>query len=245
MTKTITAVIIDDEIAASELLAAAILQVSSKIYIKDIFSKWTEALQALSENSYDIIFLDIDMGTKTGFDLLKAIPNKNAELIFVTAHPDFALDAFKFRAAGYLLKPVDVSELAQLLHELLKRIHSHKEHSEKSKSAQIDKIGIPTQNIIRYVSVADILYLEALSAYTRVVTKNEELVCSYSIGRFNSLLDPRAFFSIHRSFTINLHYVQSYDTRGTVRLTDGKELPVAKANRLAFQNLFSRVGPLL
>jgi two-component system LytT family response regulator len=183
------------------------------------------------------------MPGKSGFELLKLLPGLESEIIFVTAHDNFALSAFSFSATGYILKPIDDRELSAAIDKALERI------ANKAVASQIrnppakfnDKIGVPKNHGIDYISVADILYLESVNKCTQIVTAGGKYTSSSNIGNFRYLVDDYSFFQVHRSYIVNLNCILRYESTGIVIMKDKKEIPVARNARHDFLQVVSKI----
>ena len=236
--------IIDDEPKAIELLKDSLGLINRSLVIADTFTSWQEAFTGIRTEVYDLIFLDISVQGRNGMDLLRSVPNLQSEVVFITAYSDYALNAFEFSAAGYLVKPIDEIALANTIDRAITRIE-HKRLAMANKAALLPgRIGIPDQKSINYVDVADILYLEAQNTYTMVVTKDTRILSAYNLGKFRELLPEHIFYQIHRSYIVNVGHVRRYENSGFVVLDNEKELPVAQSVRSKFPNLFTKMhGP--
>lgn len=238
-----TCIIVDDEPQAIELLADSIRLFYKNIEIIHTFTHWTKALEALRNVTCDILFLDISMQDKNGMDLLRLVPNLQSEVVFITAHTDYALDAFKFSAAGYIVKPVDNADLITTVDKTLERINNKKlAHRHNNIQSHEAKIGIPNSNSIEYLNINDIIYLEAEKSYTNVIAKGKTILSSYNLQKFITILDEQLFFQVHRSYVINLNHISRYETTGTVTMINDSHIPVAKNSRENFLKLFTRVA---
>jgi two-component system LytT family response regulator len=165
--------------------------------------------------------------------------------VFVTASAEHSLQAIKLDASGYILKPIDDEELMFAVNKALedaKRRQAAALAPIEKRRGTVNKIGIPGSKGVTYVDIDTILYLESTKGATRVVCANESITSSYNLGAFAKLLEPREFFQIHRSFILNLRHVCGYNSHGTVRITNGDELPVSREVRGEFIKLFARVG---
>ncbi len=242
MNNMYSAIIIDDEPNAIGLLKAALEDLYNCIEIKDTCLGWKEALPLLRTQEYDIIFLDISMPGKTGIDLLKMLPPVKSEIIFTTAHQEYALEALKLFATGYILKPVDDIDLALTMNKALERIVA-KQQTGKGTDAQAvsNLIGIPDNKGVNYVDKKDIIYLEALNKCTRVVSSKDNLLSSYNLGKFKEML-PDNFCQIHRSFIINLDFIKRHLTSGIVIMENNNELPLSKRYRDDFLGRIAKVN---
>lgn len=234
-------IIIDDEPKAIELLADSLNTVNKNIHIKSTYTSWADALNAIRSNEYDLIFLDISIQGRNGMDLLRAVPGLKSEVIFITAHSDHALDAFKFLTSGYLLKPINEVELATTIDRAISRIQYKKQAQYSTGSLMSTRIGIPDNKSINYIAIHDILYLEAWNTYTKVITTSGEILSAYNIGKFKDMLPEPCFYQVHRSFIVNLEHVSRYENVGNVILDNGKELPVAKSVRAQLLARFTQI----
>lgn len=238
MTSNFTAIIVDDEPFAIELLSESLSVLKKKIEIIATFSSWNKALEGLQTMKADILFLDISVQGRNSMDLLKCIPGLDSEIIFITAHSDYTLEAFDFPVSGYVLKPFDDVRLSQALERAMARVRQRRAPS----PAMVNrKIGIPDSKSVHYIEIDDIIYLEAFNTYTKVVTRGEELTCSYNIGKFVTLLPESKFFQVHRSFLINIDRVKRYEHAGIVVMDNSVEIPVSRNHREDLQKLFMRV----
>lgn len=227
--KSYRALIIDDEIRAAELLSLSLKELFPNIRMEQVCTEWSKALQLLKDNNYDLVFSDIIMPGKTGIELMRLLPGLRSRVIFVTAHEEYALDAFKCFAAGYILKPVDDKEL----YTLVSKVIDSMEHSPSS-SMETDNelLGIPGSKGIDYVAIKDILYLESDHKCTRVVLKDRALLSSYHMARFREFLNKDTFFQTHRSFIVNLKAVKRYlPDHASIIMQNDVEIPVARTMR--------------
>ena len=250
MLRDIKCIIIDDEPKAIDLVRQRLNILFPDIEVAGTFTEWEKGLDALKNTSIDILFLDISMPQKSGLDLLKLFPKINFQVIFITAHSNFAVDAIKFSAVGYVLKPIDDYELSFAVNKALERINANSAPvipaadpagNNKQMSGGSIKIGIPNLKGIDYINSEDILYFESVNKYTKVVTREHSLLSSYNLGEFKKLVENDHFFQVHRSYVINLLRVRRYETSGTVVMEDNMQIPVAKTIRTEFLNLFSTI----
>jgi len=239
--KNYSCVIIDDEPKAIELLSESIQELYNNINILSTFTRWQDALDILRTNNFDILFLDISMPQKSGLDILALVPELNCEIIFVTAHSEFALDAFNVGAMGYIVKPIKDAMLTKVVNKALERIDNKKlaKVTKQDKSEAIkNKIGIPNHKGIDYVTVDNIVFIEALKRYTRIVENDKEVLSSYNIGKYKQLVNNNLFYQVHRSYIVNLNYVVRYETTGIITMSNGQAIPVSKSVREDFLKLF-------
>jgi two-component system LytT family response regulator len=181
----------------------------------------------------------------SGFDLLSEIKNPNFEIIFATAFDNYAVEAIKHCAIGYLVKPVDNNDLVETVNKAIKNIEG-KSALEKNKqlienlgvqSFQNKKIVIPSQEGLEFVEIADIIHCEGVEGYTKIhFIHQKPILSSHSIGHFKKLLGNQSFYLIHKSHLINLSYIEKYLNEGYVVLSGNHTLPVSRNRRSGFLN---------
>lgn len=235
-----TAIIVDDEKNALESLAFKIAKYFPAIKITHKFQNPQKALEQINKEHPCILFIDIEMPVLSGFDLLAKIENPNFEIIFVTAYNEYAIEAIKHCAIGYIIKPIDNDELKNAINNALKNIHQksafekNKELLETLTSNGNSTIIIPTQKGLSFIKINDIIRFEGIDGYTKIILKNETLLSSYSIGKFSKSPKLTNFMSVHKSHFINLNFVSEFLNEGYIIFTNKDRIPIAKAKRKSF-----------
>ena len=242
--KTITAVIIDDEPKATKLLKLLIEEVDPKIKVTETYNDPSLALERLkSRDDLQLIFLDIDMPGISGFDFLIALDKPDISVIFVTGHDQYAIDAFKIAAAGYILKPIDTEELREVIAKVKALIRLQKNRSVNltllenmaQNNISLKKIGIPSNDGIDFIQLQDIISLEGTDKYTNInISGRRSILSSYNIGEFRKILDASMFFQSHRSHIINVDRIHQYQKDGTIIMEDGSKAPLARRRKEEF-----------
>lgn len=240
MTRKFNYIIVDDEPNAIELLQSRMSILFPASELTGSYTRWNDAIAALSMQRPDILFLDISMPEKTGIDFLKLMPDFNFQVIFVTAHSEFAMQAIKLSAAGYILKPVDDYELSFAVNKALGNINKTQPKADGQQGKQ--KIGIPNTKGIDYLNADDILYFESINKYTKVVTKDYSIMSSYNLGEFKKVIDDDSFFQAHRSYIVNLNKIKRYEMQGVLIMDDNMQIPISKNLRQEFIDLFSKLS---
>ena len=202
-----------------------------------------EAKNKIAELQPDLVFLDIAMPGKTGFDLLKELPEINFEIIFVTAHNNYMIQAFHFSAVDYLLKPIEDDLLIEAVKRAGKRI------TEKTGSGQIEtllhnmqyiegtqkmKLCIPSLKGFQVIEIQDLIYCEASSNYTNFHFTSRPSICaSKPIHEYEAILEECNFVRIHKSFMVNLHHIKEYvrGAGGAVIMSNGHEIEVSRRKK--------------
>jgi two-component system LytT family response regulator len=241
--KFYSAIIVDDEINAVHLLEASLKILFPEIVVSAKCTHWKDALRMFKENIYDMVFLDISMPEKSGMDLLKLLPQVASEIIFVTAHQEFAVEAFKFQATAYILKPYSDEDLSHAVNMVITKIEGKKTTKHGSYPGKSAIIAIPDTKGIEYIHLSNIIYFQADHKCTKIVLKDRVLYSSYHLGLFKKELSDNGFFEAHRSYLINYHATERYIPQtSTIIMSDKSEVPLAKSAKEAFLNLFLAIG---
>ena len=191
-----------------------------------------------------MVFLDIQMQSETGFDLLAKVKPINFEVIFTTAHSNYAIKAFKFSAIDYLLKPIDIEDLKKAVEKVERKVNFNISarleqlvQNLKPSSGQNHKLALPTLDGLIFVKIEDIIYCEASSNYTQIFTfDGKKHVVSRTLKEYEELLADHDFFRIHNSFLINLNSIKKYvrGEGGYVIMSNDVSLDVSKRKKEAF-----------
>ena len=237
------ALIIDDENRTRDLIAKMINSFGLDIEAIPAGENVQSGIQAIEEYHPDIVFLDIQMPDGTGFDVLRGVKEKNFEVIFITAHEEFAIKAIKFSALDYLLKPVDPSELRAAVEKALKAVDEKKEELQfdtlqhNIQPNQKKRLVLKTQESVYVVELEDIIRCEADRNYTSFfLSGGKKILVSKTLKEYETLLAPHNFLRVQQSHLINLNYVDRYDkgNGGSVVMKDGSEVPLSPAKRDIF-----------
>jgi two-component system LytT family response regulator len=199
-------------------------------------------VEAIHQLQPDLVILDIQMPDGNGFDVLKSIPVKNFEVIFITAFQEYAVQAIKFSALDYILKPIDSEELKQAIDNALNTITRKTDDSQLSvlqHNMQLNakrKLVLKTQESVHVVEIDDIIRCESDKNYTSFFFKNgKKILVSKTLKDFDILLSGLTFFRAQQSHLINLNFVERYDRHdGTIIMKDGSAIPLALARKEQF-----------
>lgn len=237
------ALIIDDENRTRELIAKMITSFGFDIEAIPAGENVQSGIKAIEEIKPDIVFLDIQMPDGTGFDVLKSVKNKNFEVVFITAHEEFAIKAIKFSALDYLLKPIDPSELRAAVEKAIKAVDDKKEDSQfealqnNIQPSQKRRLVLKTQESVYVVELHEIIRCEADRNYTSFfLVGGKKILVSKTLKEYETLLSSHNFLRVQQSHLINLDYVDRYDkgNGGSVVMKDGSEVPLSPAKRDIF-----------
>ncbi len=247
---TVSAVLIDDEDKALQVLKQKLATYCPQIEVKGVASSSAEGYELINSLKPQLVFLDVAMPEESGFDLLKRLPQLDFEIIFVTGFNNYALDAIRFSAIGYILKPVENEDLIAVVQKAVQRI-TEKLDSERNRRLLENllnpghvrnRIGIPTEAGLEFVPTDEIVRCEGFQKYTKVhILGRKETLSSYNIGEFRKLLENYGFFAIHKSHLINMLHIKRYDKEGTVFMVDGSPVPVSRRKKHEFLELLTRL----
>jgi two-component system LytT family response regulator len=232
--------LIDDEEDARYTLRSLLLQEDSTFNIQEANSV-SAGLKLIREDKPDLVFLDVMMKDGTGFDLLKQLPGINFKLVIVSGHDEFALQAFRFSAIDYLVKPVDADELYTTLSRIRssmvqpwQQIMDVLKQNIQPVSETDRKIVLKDMNAVYVVSVRSIIRCQASDNYTTFyLTDQPPIIVSKPLKEYDDLLTPLKFFRVHQSHLINFDHLQQFNKRdgGSIKMKDGSEVPVSSRKR--------------
>lgn len=236
------AIIVDDERANLENLHVLLANYCPKIKIVASALQVEEAIGLLTLHRPDLLFLDIQMGKSSGFDLLNRLTEKPFEVIFVTAYDQYGIQAVKFAALDYLLKPVNPDELITAVAKAENRINNKIQNEQlnfllqqiKTPEVLVQKIALPQHNEIRYVDINEIVRCEADNTYTFFfLASGDKILISKPLKEYSDLLKPNGFLRTHQSHLINPFFVKSWlkEDGGVLLMKNGDKIPVSKPNR--------------
>lgn len=247
----IKAIIIDDEINNQELISNLLKSYAENIQVVGLANSVESAYKIINEHQPDLIFLDIQMPDGTGFDLLKKFEKINFKIIFVTAHQEFAIEAFKYSALDYLLKPLSPTNLlaavkkaeetmgSDELNMKLKILLNNIAEPIKNKK----KIVLKTMERIYSVDLDDIIRFESDGGYTKVyLTDGKRIMVSKTMKEFDDLLLDAGFLRVHHSHLINMNHLFCFEkAEGHVVMKDDSIVPVSNRKKdqlLELLNMF-------
>lgn len=246
----IRAVLIDDEAKSLQVLQNKLTNYCPQVEVLGTANSAKEGYELITSLRPQLIFLDVAMPVESGFDLLKRLPDLDFEIIFVTGFDSYALDAIKFCAIGYVLKPIENEYLIDAVQKAERRINEKLDQQRNRQFLQnmlnpgsgTNRIGIPTETGLEFIPTDDIIRCEGLQKYTKVYTTSKKSIfSSYNIGEFRKLLEGYGFFAPHRSHLINLNHIERYDKEGVITMVDQSQVPVSRRKKQDFMDKLTRV----
>jgi two-component system, LytTR family, response regulator len=246
----ITAVIIDDEQKNILMLTALLADYCKEVAILGSANRAATGKKLIEKCNPQLIFLDIEMPFGSGFDLLRSMPDLLAEIIFVTAFDQYALDAFRYSALDYLLKPVNIPQLEAAVLRAKKRItekdtvHNYEllltNISEKDVLKKV--IAFTDKGQQHLIQLGDIKYIIADGSYTHIYTVSRPFVATKSLKEFETMLPADSFCRIHHGHIINKNCLAKIQKGrgGRVIMNDGKELEIAIRRKEEFMKTIAK-----
>lgn len=216
---SINCVIVDDESSARRVLASLCEEFCPNVNIIGEANSADTAFSLVSQLKPDFIFLDIRMPIKDGFQFLEMFDDIPFKVVFTTAYDQYAVQAFKFSAMDYLLKPIDIDELVNAVGKVQ---NSKKQY--QGSSGRIDvlkrninpnqpsKLALPTSDGYVFLEQNNIVRCEAYGNYTKVFLRDNErpILVIHTLKHFESLLEGLNFFRVHKSYLVNLKHVSRF-----------------------------------
>lgn len=238
--------IIDDEKNARETLKILFKKYFPEVDIIGEADSIKTGIELLNNKSADLVFLDIEFPTGTGFDILAGINKIDFDIIFVTAFDQYAIDAFRFSAVDYILKPVKINIFKEAINKF-KQKRKYKDKDQKFRilidnfNNNIHRIVLPTRKGFIVVKIKDIIRCEGDRNYTNFFfVNNKPMLVSKTIKEFEELLTNHNFFRIHQSHLVNINHITEYirGKGGEIKMSDNSELPVSKHRKKDFLKYF-------
>ena len=243
--QAIKTLIIDDEANARSAIKNLVQQLQLPVDIIGEAGSAVEGLEKIKELQPELLFLDIQMPGKSGVELVQEMGNDSIQVIFVTAHQGFALQALKLSAIDYLLKPVDPTDLKEAVEKAIRQKHRpvadqfqlfhqvmQQLHHPQQKAPQ--KLALSTSEGVIFTELKDIIWIESLTGYCKFYLQGQKpVIVSKNLKEYEDLLAAHHFFRTHQSSVVNLQHIKKYvrGEGGQVWMTDGSEIEVARRRK--------------
>jgi two-component system, LytTR family, response regulator len=233
--------LIDDEERATDSLRLMIQKTIPEIGQVMVCNDSRKAADIIHNFQPGLIFLDIQMPHMNGFELLEKMPNKNFKIIFTTAYNEYAIQAIRFSAFDYLLKPVDIEELQASVHRFLESHQDYRQqfellknimHNIQAPSPEEFRLALPTKEGVHFLVPQEIIRCESSGNYTKFfATNNRQYLISRTLGEYDLLLAPYHFIRTHKSHLVNKKYISFIDHDGFVVLKDDSKVEVSRRRK--------------
>lgn len=239
------AIIVDDESHSRETLKNLVIEFCSNVEVLATVSSVEDAITSISNLRPDIVFLDIELQTGTGFDILDRLENIDFQVVFTTAFEQYAIKAVKFSSLDYLLKPIDLEELQNAV-EKARKIKDQVVYNQqlavllfnlKQKQPSLNKICLSTSDGYEFINLDEILYCKAEGSYTSFKLKNNvSHLVSKHLKEYENLLTDENFMRVHNGFLINLKEVKKYikSDGGYILMNNDETVSISRNKKDAF-----------
>ena len=248
----ITAILIDDDSNLRDGMRKLLAFYAPDIQIIGEAEDVEKGVAVMDKLKPQVVFLDIQLNDGTGFDVLEQIASKNGKttshIVFITAHEEYAIKAFRFSALDFLLKPVDPDELEIVVGKIRTVLEKNDSYAHidllleniRKKVDNFKRIALTTSEGIHLFEVSDIIRCVGEDNYTTFYIKNNKpVIISKTLKEYEDLLSEYGFERIHQSHLINLAYLKSYVKKdgGYIVMADNTQLPISQRKKERLQEL--------
>jgi two-component system, LytTR family, response regulator len=249
----IRSILVDDEARSRKTLEWQLNQYCPEIEIITSCASAEEGILAINNFKPELVFLDIEMPHMNGFEMLQNLQPVNFAVIFTTAYDQFAIKAFRYSAADYLLKPIDKDDLQEAV-EKVKKLYNENHHDKigmlleqvklLSQGQSVQKIALTTHDSYVFVDVADMIYCESERNYTRVfLASGKNIIVAKTLKLVEELIASNNFFRAHHSYLINMNNIKQFikEDGGQIVMKNDAKIPLSRGKRDEFFALFSKL----
>lgn len=248
----IKAILIDDDKNLREGMKGLLSRFAPTIKIIGEADSVASGIEVMNRLEPQVVFLDIQLNDGTGFDILEKLAEQNktikSNVVFITAHEQYAIKAFRFSALDFLLKPVDPEELQKVIVKIETVLENKNDYSHidllleniRKNVDNFKRIALSTSDGIHLFDISDIIRCESTDNYTKFyIRNNKPVLISKTLKEYEELLKEHNFERIHQSHLINLNYLKSYIKKdgGYVVLKDESRLPISQRKRERLQEI--------
>ena len=251
----ITAILIEDDHNLRNGLKTLLEKTAPEIKIIGEADSVETGVAILLKTQPQVIFLDIHLGDGSGFDILEEVSKTgklNSQIVFITAHEQYAIKAFRFSALDFLLKPVDPEELQKVIGKIKAVVGKNDTVAHidllleniRKKVDNFKRIALSNADGMHLFDISDIIRCESEDNYTKFFIKNNKpILISKTLKDYEELLSEHGFERIHQSHLINLSYLKSYIKKdgGYVVMADNSNLPVSQRKKERLQELLKTI----
>ena len=248
MNQQLTAIIVDDEQSARDILVNLLQRFCPMVQILGVYTNVPDAVKAIKELKPQVAFLDIEMPNYSGFELVNFFQEIDFELVFITAYDKYAVKAFEVSAVDYLLKPIEIERLQLAVEKVQKRVGdnrgvNHQLLADNLKTGTVSKIIVSVKGYQTVVNVDEIVAIEANESYCNIkLVDGADYLVSKNLRHFENLLSENSnFFRSHKSWIINLDLLKKYNrTSGELELKPDVLAKLSKYKKEEFERALER-----
>ena len=233
--------ILEDEAHNRAFLQLTLQQHCPQVQVVAQAQGVAEALALFRQYLPELILLDVELPDGTGFDFLEQLPPPWPKIIFITAYDHYALQAIRYSAIDYLLKPIRVQDLVQAVQKASQRLHMEQEYAllqlllqSRRETTSPKRIALPTAERIELIPVAEIIRCMAENNYTHFYIRDQpSILVSKNLGEFEEMLQEYGFLRTHQSHLVNVEAIKSWEKSdgGYLLMKDGSKIPVSRSRR--------------
>lgn len=243
----IRCIVIDDDLFIHDLMEDKFDRHFPEVELLSMASSGAEGLEKIKAHQPDLVFLDVEMSDMTGFEMLAQLEAIRFQTIFITTYSHYAIEAIRFSALDYLVKPIKLNELKQAVRRYKNNIEKFKVLDRvqqalinlKTKKVSDQTLVLQTHEKELRITLKNITYLEAARNYSYIhLSGNKKNLCTKTLSNLEGLLKDKGFFRCHKSFMVNRIHILSLEKNNMLVLSDGKEIPLARRKRDAFKEWF-------
>jgi len=252
----IKTLIIDDEANARGAIKNLLHHLNLPVEVVGEAGSAAEGFEKINSLQPELLFLDIQMPGKSGIELMQEMNRENMQVIFVTAHQGFAIQALKLSAIDYILKPVDPVDLKEAVEKALKQknklaseqmilFQQALQYLQQPQQKAPRKLALSTSEGILFAEIKDIIWIESLTGYCKFYLQAQKpVVVSKNLKEYEDLLSPHHFFRTHQSSIVNLSHIKKYvrGEGGQVWMSDGSEIEVARRRKEELLNKMNELN---
>jgi len=247
---SISTVIIEDEEKSVLVIKNLTQQFAMDLQLMGTAGSVGQSVELIERESPQLIFLDVQIADGSGFDVLRKFSDRSFEVIFITAHNQYAVEAFRFAATDYLLKPIGIPEFIEAVERACGRIREKSGHQRidvllrhlLQEARQDRKVCVPTSAGHEFIDLKDIVWCNSEGGYTFFhLADNSKVISSRNLGSYEELLCANNFYRIHHTSIINLSYLKSYikGKNPYVVMTNGTKLEISQRRKNDFLDSFT------
>ena len=230
----ITCLIIDNDPVYSEIITMYVKE-NPALELLGVYNNSEEARKHLSDEAIMLLFLDMEMPGLSGLDFIRSVQDP-PYVIFITSHPEFALESFEVEAVDYLLKPINDIRFTQAVERVASRIELHKKAEESQEllsHIRAEQDYFIVRSDVKYLKLhyIDVLYIEALDNFVKIYTRTGTIVSLVSLKNVEHILPETIFIRTHRSYLVNIRHISSIDAFAVE--IDNKSIPLGASYKEA------------
>ncbi len=230
-------IILEDEINNLAFLQGLLADYCPQVSVVATATSVAEGLQCVQHQSFDLALLDVELKDGNAFDWLTRLPDSHFHLIFITAYDHYALQAIRYSAIDYLLKPIRAEDLLKAVEKVEERQQQREADSRLQEllrnldaPPEEKRLAVPQQDKTEFIPIRDIIRCQGDGNYTHIILPHRKITVAKTLREYEELLQEEGFVRIHQSHLVQIKYISTYHKQegGFVKLLDGTRLSVSR-----------------